>query len=317
MRFTRVLVYFVLSLTSACAARNAYQLLDVASAYEEAGEQDAALEAFQGAVDIRPDDPYIRRRLGRAYLRREMYEAAARELETVLSLEPHYLEAYQDLAYALSAQGMPEASMGWLERAVREVGDYLPIQRQLVDLYLTNDRSEEAMSLLKDAVHRWPEATWAHFLLGTLYEQLDLYEKAEASFRTVVKIEPDLGVAYASLGNLLYEQHRTSDAIQAYVEAISINPRDHASLNNLAWVYAVEGIKLDFAERLSRRSLRLVPDSAIYLDTLAEIYFRAGERELATEFIRRAISLRPDDPELMEHLRRQLQRFTAPNHGKV
>ena len=317
MRFTSILVYLLSCSACACTDRNAYRLLGGAFAYEQAGDPDAALEAFRGAVEVQPDDPYLRRILGRALLQREMYEAAVSELETVLGAEPHYLEAYQDLAYALSAQGMPEAGMGWLERAVREVGAYLPIQRQLVDLYLTHDRSEEAMALLIDTVERWPDETWAHFLLGKLYQQLDMVEKAEAAFRRSVKIEPDLGVAYASLGNLLYEQRRYSDAIQAYTEAISINTRDHASLNNLAWVYATEGTKLEMAERLSRRSLRLVPDSPTYLDTLAEIYFRAGERELATQFVRQAIVLRPDDPELMEHLRRQLKRFTAPNHGKV
>lgn len=317
MRFTTVLTYFALCLASACADRNAYRLLDAAFAYEEAGDPNTALEAFKSAVERQPDDPYLRWTLGRAYLQREFYEAAAGELKTVLDVEPHYLQAYQDLAYALRAQGMPEAAMGWLERAVREVGDYLPVQRQLVDLYLSHDRPEEAMALLRGAVERWPDETWSHVLLGRLYQQLDMYEEAEAAFRTAVELDRDLGAAYAALGNLLYAQHRYNDAIRAYAEAISINPRDHASLNNLAWVYAIEGIKLDVAARLSRRSLSLVPDSPTYMDTLAEIYFKAGERELAREYIRRAIVLRPEDPELMEHLRRQLKRFTAADRGKV
>lgn len=315
----RFLCCLVLWSLAGCAERTAYRHLEAAIEHEQHREAEAALKAFRAAVEALPEDPYLRRELGRAYLRRKMYGAGVAELEQVLRVEPSYVDAYRDLAMAFEAQEMPDAAVGWLERAVEEVPGYLPVFRDLVDLHLSHDRPDEAQRLLeKTALKRWPEAVWVHYRLGHLYQQLKSYEQAEAAFKKVLEINPRAVRAHAFLGNVLYEQERYDEAIEAYWEAIALDPQDHSSLNNLAWVYAVQGIRLEEGIRLSRRSIRLAPGpSPEYLDTLAELYFRRGEVARAIEIIRHAVSLQPENPQLKEHLQNQLKRFVAAGRGKV
>ena len=313
----RPYLYCLLVLAGGCADRTASQYLQTARVHETRGELGAALEAYQAAASTVPDDAFYQRRLGLAYLRREMYAAATTSLERALELEPHYADVYRDLAAVFEAQEMKSAAIAWLERGARQVPDYEPLQRDLVELQLLHDRPDEAMSILETAVERWPDALWAHFRLAQLYRQLERFERAEAALSRVLEIESGIAEAHALLGNVFYEQEKYEDAADAYRRAIVLNPDDHGSYNNLAWLYAIQGIRLKDAQRLSLQSLRKVPDSPIYLDTLAEIYYRTAQYERAIEVIRRAISIPSEDPGLRDHLQKQLDKFMAASGGRV
>lgn len=82
-------------------------------------------------------------------------------------------------------------------------------------------------------------------------------------------------------------------------------PLDATTCNNLAWVAAINGRRLDDALMLSERAVWVEPESAIYRDTLAEILFRLGRRKEALR-IEQACLL--DDPSQW-HLHEQIERF--------
>ena len=313
-----------------CSARRAYQHLDRAVDLERQGAREEALEAFQAAVDARPDDAFLHRRMGWAYLKQDMLDAARAELERTIELEPDYVVAYQDLAMLSEAQEMPEAAMGWLERAIARVPGYpdrpgrAGPYRDLSRLYMVHDRLDEAMVLLSRVIERWQDNSWAHYRLGILYQQLKWSEKAEVAFKSIQEIEPhseeDYRVfvdSHSALGNVYYDQEKYEDAMASYQQAIDLNRRDHSSMNNLAWVYAIQGVQLDEGIRLSRRSLRLKPNAPGYLDTLAELYYQKGDLERAVRVIQRALDLSPEDPELLQHLHKQRAKFLSGDRGKV
>ncbi len=82
-------------------------------------------------------------------------------------------------------------------------------------------------------------------------------------------------------------------------------PGDATTHNNLAWMYARCGVKLNEALEHSTRAVELAPHSAVLLDTLAEVQFRLNQFSAAVATMERCIQLDPRDP----HLRRQLERF--------
>ncbi|MCH5376721.1 MAG: hypothetical protein JJ992_22375, partial [Planctomycetes bacterium] len=74
--------------------------------------------------------------------------------------------------------------------------------------------------------------------------------------------------------------------------------------NNLAWLAARCGRRLDDSLQHAERAVELQP-SASYLDTLAEVHFRLGDRQKAIEFSQRSVALEPDS----DTLKSQLHRF--------
>ncbi|MBT3605715.1 MAG: tetratricopeptide repeat protein [Candidatus Latescibacteria bacterium] len=307
-----------------CGQYTAYDHLDQALLAQAQGDIETALVQMQAAVEIQPQDAYLLRQLGWMYQQRKEYDAAFVAFQTALKLEPAYVAVYQDLAMLSEEQGDIEGVIGWLESVVAAVPDYKASYRDLATFYLRQERFQDARSLLDGVVVRWPEATWAYFRLGGLYVHLDLPAQAIESFRKVVVLEPVTDIEYAlfveahsALGNVYYDQKNYDLAIEFFGKAIELNPADHSSMNNLAWVYATQRTLVEDGIHFSRRSLQLRPNSPTYLDTLAELYFISGDVEQAIQIIRQAIAQDPDQPELRAHLRRQLARFLARGQGRV
>ncbi|MEQ8791040.1 MAG: hypothetical protein RIC55_32560 [Pirellulaceae bacterium] len=84
-------------------------------------------------------------------------------------------------------------------------------------------------------------------------------------------------------------------------------PDNASAHNNLAWLAARSGRRLEEAVHHARRAVELAPDTAAYLDTLAEALFRTGGRDEAIKLARRCLEQEPEN----EHYQKQLARFEA------
>lgn len=130
------------------------------------------------------------------------------------------------------------------------------------------DRYRESIPLLEGLVAKLPDQAVAHFLLGAAYERTGQREKAVASLRRVLQIEPDF----------------------------------HAALNYLGYTFAEAGENLDEALKLVQRAVALDPDNGSYVDSLGWTYFQLGRHEKARGYLERAVRLEPTDATLQEHL---------------
>lgn len=307
---------FLLAAATGCKKREAYQLLSLANEYETDGYEGKAIETYGLAVDAAPEDAYLQRVLGRAYLRRRDYDRARDAFQEAVLLEPAYLEAFQDLIAVSLAQNDADGALGWLERAALSVPDYAPIYEQLVAFYMVSSRQDEAMTLLDDLVEKFPQEAWIPFRQGNLLRQLDRKDEALAAYGKALDLNDSLEDLWAEIGNLHYDLEAFGDAEDAFTRAIEQDPGDHRSMNNLAWLYAVRGKRIDKGIRLSRTSLELREEPS-YMDTLAELYYKQGDRRRALVWIRRAIRMGSDSPELKAHLRQQLERFQRAPYGRT
>jgi tetratricopeptide (TPR) repeat protein len=84
-------------------------------------------------------------------------------------------------------------------------------------------------------------------------------------------------------------------------------PRCARFHNALGWLGARCRRQLDAALDHARQAVRLDPNHAGYLDTLAEVQFQRGENAEAVRLMRRCIELAPE----REYYRNQLKRFEA------
>jgi len=92
-----------------------------------------------------------------------------------------------------------------------------------------------------------------------------------------------------------------------YRSALKLVPNSSNEHNNLAWLFARSGRKLDEALELASKAVELSPKQHKYLDTLAEVNFRLENREKAVEVAKEGLNISPED----EHLKAQLKRFES------
>ena len=96
--------------------------------------------------------------------------------------------------------------------------------------------------------------------------------------------------------------------LESFFASVLINyPDSAANHNSYAWVCACTERRLDFALRHAELAVELRPNNTNYLDTLADIAFKLGQKERAILLIRRCIMLKPD----YDHYQNQLRMFTA------
>ncbi len=107
--------------------------------------------------------------------------------------------------------------------------------------------------------------------LGKKKEALDIYEKVWEPWERLCKDYPNSGYAH----------------------------------NSLAWLIAICGGELDVALKHAQKAVDLEPENAQHLDTLAEVYFRKGDRDKAISLMKKCAELDPK----RSYYRKQLARF--------
>lgn len=117
--------------------------------------------------------------------------------------------------------------------------------------------------------------------------------EVEKLAKSMVLRYPESSFCWKTLGAVLQEQGRYSEALTASETAIRLDPKDVEILNNHANLLARLG-RLGEAEAHCRKALDLDPNGATPLDTLGVILFSAKRFDEAESFFRKALAEKPD-----------------------
>lgn len=290
-----------------------------ARAHAGRGAPGPAVEALERALRLDPDDPRLYREL-RILAAGSGEEALA--LEALRRLEagrPGHWMLRLNLGWASAATGRREEALRELESAVAGADSTAPpaeralAHYELSRLYLDEDRSGDAARVLEKGLRLDPDEPL--LLLGAGESRLRAGdpERADRHFARALERagEGDAERTAASIAGIYYDAGRRDEAIRYYEKAARRGRPSPLVLNNLAWAYAEEGLRLDRAHELSLRAVKSDAGNVVYLDTYAEILFRRGRLGQAIAMMRRCLQLEPEDGEHYEYLRGQMARFEA------
>lgn len=98
-------------------------------------------------------------------------------------------------------------------------------------------RYQEARARYLEALQKAPELALAHFNEGAaLYREGDFESSAEAYMEALGRSDPEWrSQAWYNLGNAMLEQQQADGAIDAYKEALRLNPADQDAKHNLEY----------------------------------------------------------------------------------
>ncbi len=143
--------------------------------------------------------------------------------------------------------------------------------------------------------------------IGDWLAERGFHSEASNYYLRALQRRPSLALARRA-GEAAVTGRNTDAAAAAYGIVMELAPRDPDAYNLLGYYYAVEGIRLDEAERLVKRALELVPPDetgsiAAYEDSLAWVYYRQGRYAEAWEHMTRATlgGVLLYDPVITEH----------------
>jgi tetratricopeptide (TPR) repeat protein len=143
----------------------------------------------------------------------------------------------------------------------------------------------------------------SRLLLAYVYSKTGRSRLAEYELSRLIASGFESVQTCAGLGFAAWAQGKTDEAIHWYSRALDIDPDNANALNGLGFVLATSGRDLARAMACCRQAVSKVPDNAAYLDSLGWACFKSGRMDEARDFIARALSLAPDEGEILDHAR--------------
>jgi general secretion pathway protein A len=137
--------------------------------------------------------------------------------------------------------------------------------------------------------------------LGASLARSGRFDEAIAAFREALSIQPRYTTAYYNLGLSLLENQEPREAVDALEAAVSLSPEDPLVQRALGIALRQTG-DLDEAVGALRRAVALDSGDALSLQYLGRVLRERGELDEAAIAIESAIRLKPDDPLLHQEL---------------
>ena len=194
------------------------------------------------------------RSLAERYRERGVLDAAYRNFNRAIALNPRDGAAYEGLARVWRDWGLPGLALGDAHRAI----------------------------------YYAPRSGSARNTYGTVMQALGHYDHARAAYEAASRLEPQAAYAVNNLCYLAFVEGRLDTAIETCRKALEIDPTMTAARNNLALAFAATG-RID----LARAEFVDAGDRASALYNSGIVYLAAGDDRNALDAFDEASKARP------------------------
>ncbi len=255
-----------------------YRLFDVAVQLADKGKYDAAVPAWNKALELAPEDPRGHNNLGIALVAIGKFDDAVGEYKKSLELNPSSSQTHNNLGSALAEMG----------------------------------RIDEALTEFQKAVELNPDNGAAHVNLGdALAEEGGHVDEAIQELNKGIELQPESANAHNGLGVELARAQRLDEAATHMQKAVSLAPNSADFRYNFGRVLATKGdfpaavVQFETAAKLSGMQ------SPAILEMLAATYSDLGRYLEAVQTARLALDLatQQQNTDLAARLKVSLMRY--------
>ena len=217
----------------------------------------SAVNAFKLALEQDKDNPFYLNSLAFAYVQLEQYDSAVELYQKALNINPDN-EWSAVVAQALAAiyhqvKGNHEAAISMLQNALLLTKDKAPIYQAIADIYYDIEDLDKAIEFYNCSLDGDCNNPKAYSRLAMAYWEKDYIEKAIIYYSKAIDLDPEYDIAYNNLGVIFLDGLGDAKRALAYFEnAVDINPNYVLAHFNIGRAYEMLEQK--------NRSGKAVPD---------------------------------------------------------
>ncbi|XP_050604474.1 protein O-mannosyl-transferase TMTC1 isoform X2 [Macaca thibetana thibetana] len=212
---------------------------------------------------------------------------------TALKLYPRHASALNNLGTLI--RDTAEAKM-YYQKALQLHPQHNRALFNLGNLLKSQEKKEEAITLLKDSIKYGPEFADAYSSLASLLAEQERFKEAEEIYQAGIKNCPDSSDLHNNYGVFLVDTGLPEKAVAHYQQAIKLSPSHHVAMVNLGRLYRSLG-ENSMAEEWYKRALQVAHKAEI-LSPLGALYYNTGRYEEALQIYQEAAALQPSQREL-------------------
>lgn len=225
-----------------------------------------ALLHFRLAEQLYPVADYINFMLGFTMQQHGLEHTANTVLENIPRESPFHNIAVQLRSRILWQDDDQAAAIELLEDNAKDDPELL---LQLGDLLRLQERLKPSIRYYTEAIEASKTPVWQYYYArGATYEQDGNWEEAEADLK----------------------------------KALDLNPDEAQILNYLGYGWVDRGLNLEEAEEMLLKAVQLSPRNGYIIDSVGWVYVKLGRVEEGVRYLERAVSHRPFDATINDHL---------------
>lgn len=261
---------------------NYRELLASGDAAAAGGDWVAAIEAFSGAIALKPESMAAHLKRGEAYRRREELDSAMRDLRRAADIDPlapRPRELLGDVSYA----------MGRYARAAERYREYIALDdsssRLFYKLGLAQYRAGQpsaCVTALESAIELRAESAETHYLMGLCLREAQKPTEAIAALERSVDLAPAMLQAREELADEYGRLGRSDDRIAQLEALLALDPGPSREVA-LGLAHADAGDSASALQVLSRAARRYPTHRYTYV-ALGRVWLdvaQAGDDEIA------------------------------------
>jgi tetratricopeptide (TPR) repeat protein len=243
-------------------------------AYQELGDFDKAIGAFDEAHRLAPTDASITAYLVQANLSAKKYGTALELVRKARAERADDLRFARLEAQALRQTGKSDEAVSLLQEFIKKQADRPEPYVALAQLYSDTKRGGDAVRVLQEAQSKFPTDTMIPFELGAMLDKQKRFADAESAFRQVLSKDPDNAQALNYLGYMLADRgERLDESVDLLKKALEVEPDNGSYLDSLGWAY-YKADKLDLAVTNLQRAAEQLKANSVIQDHYGDVLFK-------------------------------------------
>ncbi len=301
----------------ALAETHARQILKQVPDHYQAGillgntlmETQQTLEArsiFETLAQAAPGNPIAFYRLGILEQTENNADRAIIHLNQALQIDPDLMDVFSSLIALYATQQKFDQAMARCDEHFAARGEDPEIAAVILNLkgniLLADNQLESALNTYKQAIAQNPSFITPYLSLGKIFTAQNRIADAIQIYTALLEKHPEQASAHTLAGTLYERQEQVELAQTHYKKALEIDPDLIPALNNLAYLYADQGIHLDQALDLARQARRQTRQVPAVMDTLGWVYFKKALYDSAVMEFEAAIDIDGSNPIFFYHL---------------
>lgn len=169
------------------------------------------------------------------------------------------------------------------------------------NIYLAMKQKEKALDAFINAYRNEANNRYLFIAADLMMELKQTNEAISLLKQAITEDEKNIAV-HLKLALYFQNNEMNTQAIKYYEAVLSYQPENILALNNLAWIYSIQGNSK--ALELARQAYKLKPESAAIMDTYGEVLMAQKQYARGLEILKKATSVAPEAMEIQFHLAR-------------
>jgi len=265
---------------------------------------DEAIECYREYLNNYSSSPYrvsVIQALIRIYGVRREYGKSERLIRDQLAVNPGDMGLFEQLADLYKSQGRRKEALSLYQSVLeRNPGDTNLLEK-LGELYAEAGQKDLAVEQWTKIASSGSNQYYRYQKLGQIYLSNQMYDKAVDAYKTALEINPKYSLLYTQLANVYKIQGEIDKVVDTHLQALSIVDIGASGrskiITELAEIYEGDRRHQLLNDVISRIQVMLQrdPQNAKMVLALAEIHFHRADYEASLGNFRRLRNLYPAD----------------------